>query len=327
MSKLDKIAGKLGQAVMRTAGRARQASLFVKVGLIAIGSAVIAIATFLDFPSTGPTGPQILGILAALIVAVGATFVMITEEDAPKNLALAQEAVEAAREAEARFEIVGELSGSINRLISLYQAQSVMRGVIERLASAGTASEDGVVKAMLKACERLLPITMEFAQADVWTIGIYKAVASPDEGKVDLKCVAHKRAIECSLEEARVWREGTGIAGVAYSNAREVIIPDLHAEGMKAVFGTNANKRREYDTDRYRSMVAVPIEVHGLDKPWGVVAATTDKPGHFSARERPGVKPDEGARALASMVALAVAVMRAKPATNSQVSDSATGTE
>jgi hypothetical protein len=299
----------------------------VKVGLIAIGSAAISIATFLDFPKTGPTNAQILGILAAIIVAVGAVFVIVTEEDAPKNLALAQEAVERARDLEARFEVVGELSGSIDRLISLYQAQSVMRGVIERLASAPDGSEDAVITAMLKACERLLPIAMDFAQADVWTIGVYKAVPSAEHGKVDLKCIAHKRAIDCSLDKARVWREGTGIAGVAYSNGREVIIPDLLAEGMKAVFGSPANEARDYDVERYRSMVAMPIDVYGLEKPWGVVTATSDNPGHFSAQERHGVKPEEGARALANMAALAVAVIRGKPATKKESDDSNVGTE
>lgn len=310
-TKLDELGTKVSGAVRDTAGRFRRASLFVKVALLAVGSAVIAIAQFTQFDlATGPSKSQMAGIIASLIVAIGAIFVVFTEEDAPRNLALAQDALEAARDAEARYEIVGELGASIDRLISLYSAQNVMRDVVERLAAAGGLSEDAVVVGMLKAAQRLLPIVMNFAQSDQWTIGIYKATPSAETGKVDLKCLASHRAIPCDATEARVWREGTGIAGVCYANGGEIVIPDLHAEGMRAVFGTNANEQRPYDDDRYRSMIAVPVEVHGLAKPWGVVAATSDRVGHFSTSALHGVKPEEGARVLASMAALAVAVVR-----------------
>jgi hypothetical protein len=324
---LNKLAGNVSTAVRETAGRFRRTSLFVKIALLAIASAVVAIAQFSEFDlATGPSKSEIAGIIAALVVAIGAIFVIITEEDAPRQLAIAQDAIEAARAAEARYDAVGELDEHIERLIALYNAQNVMRGVIEQQAAAGSLAEDRVVMGMMRAARRLLPIAMRFAQNDQWTIGIYKAVPSSEAAKFDLKCLAHHRAIECDPSEARVWREGTGIAGVCFTNGGDIIIPDLHAEGMRSVFGTAANEPRPYDSDRYRSMVAFPVKVQGLGRPWGVVTATSDRVGHFSAAEMRGLKPEEGARALSNMVALAVAVARKCATSSTEVGDSDEGT-
>jgi hypothetical protein len=76
---------------------------------------------------------------------------------------------------------------------------------------------------------------------------------------------------------------------------------------------------RPYDNDRYRSMVAVPIKVDGMEKPWGVVAATNDKTAHFNPPFGSGPKPDEGARALAGMIALGIAVSRRNAVTADSV--------
>jgi hypothetical protein len=301
------ITGEIG----KQAGRFGRASLFVKVVFIAIFSAVAGIAQFVQFPPTGPEPWQIVGIFASMIVAIGGVFVLITEQDATKQLSLAHKALEAARDAEARYEIIDDLESDIVRLIELFQSMSVMRSAIERLASAGISDENDIAAKILKASERSLAIAMDFAQSDQWTIGIYRAVpCTAEENRAWLECIAHKRAIECNPSEARRWKEGTGIMGVSYANGDEIIVPDLQADGMSAVFGTSANEPRAYDNERYRSMVAVPIKVHGMSKPWGVVTATNDRVGHFTPNDDTGVRPDEGARALAGMVALAIAVMR-----------------
>jgi len=323
-SALNDVSRNLSRAARDLARRSRRASLFVKVALLGIGSAVIAIAQFADFKENGPTPAQIAGIIAAIVVAAGAVFVVLTEEDAGSQLAIAHEAVERARDIEAAYESVGDLYSQMDRFISLYQAQSLMRGALERIAG-GRHSEDGAAKSVMQSVERLMPIAMNFAQADQWTVGIYQAVPSVHVGKAELKCIAHKRAIPCEPREARVWTEGTGIAGVAYANMVEVVVPDLQAEGMRTIFGTSANEPRDYDQERYRSMVAIPIKVHGLEKPWGVVNATSDQTGHFSSSSDEGLRPDEAARALANMVALAIAIVRSQR-TSSAPSDSESGT-
>ena len=308
---LSQLSNSLTDNFLKQARRFGRASLFVKVVLVSIFSLIAAIAQFAQFPDAGPEPWQIAGIGASLIVAIGGIFVIITEQDATEQLALAQKATEAAREAVSGYAIIDQLEADTGRLVELFQAMNVMRGAVEHLTTMKGADEDAAIARILKASERSLAIALDFAQYDQWTIGIYKAVPCPNEAnRALLKCVAHKRAIDCATDEARVWKEGTGIMGVAYSNGDEIIVPDLQADGMRAVFGTSANEARDYDGDRYRSMVAVPVKVEGMDKPWGVVTATNDRVGHFSTDAGAGVRPDEGVRVLAGMIALAVAVIR-----------------
>jgi len=67
--------------------------------------------------------------------------------------------------------------------------------------------------------------------------------------------------------------------------------------------------RGDYDPVRYRSIGAVPIRLAASDPPWGVVVATSSRPGHFAGKNKlGGVQPEEDIRALAGMVALAIAV-------------------
>lgn len=312
-SELQKFSKQLSTNIELQATRFRRTSLFVKVVLVAIGSAIAGVAQFLEFSDNGATTSQIVGIAACAIVAIGGVFVIVTEQDASSQLALAQKAIETAREAEAKYEVISDLEYQTYLLIELYQAMNVMRGVVEQVANLDKCDEVDLVAKLLKAAERSLVISMDFQQADQWTIGVYMAVPDPTQTtRAQLKCVALKRAIECKIGDTRVWDEGTGIMGVAYANGDEIIIPDLQAEGLSAVFGASGNETRAYDSDRYRSMVAVPIKVEGLAKPWGVVTATSDRVGHFTTRATTGVQPDEGARALAGMVALLVAVIRSK---------------
>jgi GAF domain-containing protein len=152
---------------------------------------------------------------------------------------------------------------------------------------------------------------MGFEQADRWTICVFYGDIDQREGRRVLRCVAHARAIECDISEARTWPEGVGVGGVAYANAREVIVPDLVDEAMGTVFDLG-DRKRSYDEERYRSLAAVPILVDRGEKPWGVVIATNDRPHHFNV-EGTGVRTVEAVRALAGMVALAVSVSRAAP--------------
>lgn len=306
--RLRELADEIGQIFVDRATKFKRASLFAKIALISIGSAFGAIAQFAQFPATGATGWQVAGMAASVIVAVGGIFVWLTEDDAPRELTVARNAVEKAREALLGYEELYAITAENERLVELIQAIYVMRSVIE--AAVGSARTDiELARLVLDACDRHLPIAMGFQQVDQWTIGIYKAEPTGD-GRSELVCISTKRAIPCEPKEARKWKEGTGIAGVAFSIRDEVIIPDLQTEGVSAVFGANANEVRTYDSERYRSMIAIPITVGKNDEPWGVVSATNDRVDHFSAFQGNGLTNHEGARALADMVALGVAVCR-----------------
>lgn len=170
-------------------------------------------------------------------------------------------------------------------------------------------TEEKLISTVLEACERSLPIAMGFSQSDRWTICIYKAKLQ-SAGPTILECIAHHRAIKCNLTSARKWESGTGIAGSAFANRNEIIIDDLQIPSLQAVFGTAANVAKPDDPTLYRSMVAVPVMVNGINEPWGVVTATNDRVDHFSLNRSLAIEASEAVRALSAMIALAVACFR-----------------
>ncbi len=312
MADLKNLAGDIARSFANKARLFHWASLAVKTVLVLFATLLAGIAQFAQFPPSGPTFWQIIGIAACLVAFIGSAFVIFTEQDSSAELKIAHDAVEKARELERDYEEIFDILDDNSRLVELYQSMTVMRGTIERLSNASVIDEDDAVEKLLRAAERSLVISMGFKQEHQWTLGIYKAVPDERPDRACLKCIAQKRAIECDISEARVWKEGTGITGSSYANGDEIIVPNLQIEGLKAVFGTSANTTRDYDNERYRSMIAVPVKVDGIERPWGIVTATNDVIGHFSAETVPGVGNEEGARALAAMVALAVAMLRSK---------------
>ncbi len=288
------------------------ASKFVK-GVLVLGGALVAgIAQFCTWPAGGsPDAAQITGILATAVVALGGFYIAFTEADAAKAVAVADKTMDAAQQMEAAFDEIDSFLDESGRLAETYQLCLTMRGALEQSAIGATGGADGLIGTLFDLASRPLTVATGFDQADRWTLGVYKAIPALEAGKMQLKTIAQKRAIECTLDDARVWPEGVGIAGICYTNGREIVLPNLRAEGMQGVFGPR-NLTREYDTERYVSMVAVPVKVAGRDRPWGVVVATSDQAGHFSTDSQPGFKNDEPVRALAAFIALAVAMMDAQ---------------
>lgn len=298
----------------KRARRFKRASLFVKAMFIAAGSGVMGITQYLQVEQ-GKTlaWTQLTGIAASVIVFLGAVFVLITEDDASEELATARRASEELREAQEAVDAYSAYDEIIDKQISLYQAIMVMRGVIER-AVVTDESISLAVSSLLSFTDRLLPVALGFAQADHWTICIYRAVPN-HAGRDKLICAAHNRAIKCDIADARAWEEGVGVSGIAYANRQEVIVPNMHAAGLGSVFNIAAGART-YDAERYRSMAVVPVKVDGRQKPWGVVVATNDRYNHFTLEEDVGLQTAEAVRAVAGMVALAVAVCKGDPDPN-----------
>lgn len=179
--KLKRRADEIANLFLARAGKFRKASLFAKIALISIGSAISAVAQFAQFPATGPTAWQIAGIGASLVVAVGGVFVWLTEEDAPKELSVAHAAVEKAREALLGYEEFYKVAEENDRLVYLVQSLYLMRSVIERAAEAKMA-DDRMASLILDACDRSLPIAMGFQQQDQWTVASTKRLDATTVG-------------------------------------------------------------------------------------------------------------------------------------------------
>ncbi len=305
---IDELKADVRQAKAGHARTVASSSKLVKGTLVVVCAGIAGVAQFWTFmPGKPPEPAQIVGIIATFGVILGGLFVLLTETDAATAIELADKALEEARNAEARFDGVDELFVSMDRLSETYQICLNLRGALEQAGVGSSGSLSDLVATMFGLVARPLSIAIGFQHADRWTIGVYQAHDPSLQGKAELRCIAQKRAIECKLHEARVWPEGVGIAGIAYSNAREVVIPDLGADGVQSVFGPR-DATRQYDVERYVSMVAVPIMVEGRDKPWGVITATSDRVGHFHGKPEAGFKTDEPIRAVGSFIALAVAI-------------------
>lgn len=311
MADLKTITGAISQALYERGIRLFRANQLVKVILTLGGAGLATAAQFLVIPK----GEQIstwgvVGLFAVGATLLGGLHTAFVEQDAAKQLALAQEAVEAAQDLRDQIDaFVDEFdqeNSSLNRAIELYQAQAAMRGAIEVYASAPTSGKDAahLADALLDVASRSLQLALDFKISEHWTLTIYRC-AKLDTGGRHLEPIATTRSTKCPLKDARRIPEGVGVAGICLARREEVIVPDI-SEARSGNMHEMGAQRIPHDIERYKSLVAAPIR-RG-DEIWGVVCATSSRPGHFVPDGAPGVRSDEAVRALASMMELAVAV-------------------
>jgi hypothetical protein len=301
------------QVALRFAERSTaqyKASLFVKIALVSLGTGVALVSQTVELATAnGAVSPwTIAGLAGTALLVIGGIYIYLTEQDASKALESARKALEAARSYEQErkdFEDnIARLGNEVTRGLELYNLIDVMRGAIEKSLDLPGASVVGILNTFLAAAKDSLLVALAHQPGDTWTTCIYQAGPDRESGKMILRCIAHDRSIPCDIAEARTWQEGIGVAGVAYSTAAEKIIPDMLAPELGTAFDLK-EKARPYDRQRYQSMIAIPI-MTGSTPPWGVVVATSSRPGHFSDKAVDGVSTSVPVRAIATMTALAV---------------------
>lgn len=313
---LEELAGQVAQRFRRRSSWLVRVSLFVKVALVALGSLVAIVAQYEIAPvGAGDAAWRVAGLAGAIVAGIGTIFVIFTEEDASSDLENARAAIEAARDHQTQsfelMESLGQYEMDLQRAITLYTAMSSMRGMLEQSIASRKQDLIAAIRDLLDGAKRPLSTALMFEQSAEWTLCVYRAELSSN-GKTGLRCIAHHRAIECDVSQARAWPEGVGVCGVAFAKNGEVVVPDMSDAGMTSVFGLSTSLTRPYDADRYKSLAAVPIRVNRDEKAWGVVVATSDEVHHFDNDEEPGLRTVEAVRALAGMVALAISVSRAR---------------
>lgn len=282
-----------------------EATRVVKGVLLIGGSLVAGVAQFADIPATGMKSSQIAGIVGCIAVFLAAVWSTLKDRDATEELRLAIQTQHEAEEAAKEIDGIAEVYGDVDRASNLIVANNLMRGLLEHACLGADLSYEDFVDRLLVAVKRELPLSMDLTGNNEWTICVYQTVTEAGE-KDKLKLISHARAIECGKDAARVWEEGVGVAGICYSTQQEIIVPDLQSEGVGTLFNVG-ERQRDYDASRYQSIIAVPILVDSLPRPWGVVTATSDRRNHF-VPDVEGIQPAEGARILAGTVALAVAI-------------------
>jgi hypothetical protein len=252
----------------------------------------------------------VIGLTGAATLAILTIVLAFIDHSAPRELELARNALEDARDLERRlqydYEGAEQEQRNLRRATELYSAMNSMREVIEQTAN--TRPDDiMLVQFLLAAGGRALMVASDFEISDHWTLLVYRTESAPEGPARQLRCVGGKRSIDCDLSEARLWPEGVGVGGVALSRGQEVLAPDLSKPELGTLYQSGA-LRRDHDAERYRSIAAVPIQIAGQKHPWGVVVATSDQANHFGVEQGPGVRTAEASRALAGMVALGVGI-------------------
>ncbi|WP_311273566.1 MULTISPECIES: hypothetical protein [unclassified Rhizobium] len=283
---------------------------FAKCSIILFG-ALSAVMQFWPSDVATISRPQFLGAIAAVLVAVIGTYLLFAERDAASMLSDANQALSHAIESESILvgyeQNIASLHHQINKFSELYVAMGNARNMYEGMALAGKKEENTLLQELLNINKRQLAASMEFETSDRWTVCIYKSHVS-ETGSRELRVVAHIRAIECDVKEARVWPEGVGFSGISLSTGEEIIVGDLTDPTVSQIYGAGGPKAKPNDSSMYRSVVACPIYIGDERKPWGIATATNDRANHFIDVDNIGVQNSEAVRALAEMAAMIVAL-------------------
>lgn len=301
----------------------RAAIFWVKLLLVSGGALLAGWASFFSggevivLDPSKWSGQQIFGVIGVLLVFLGAWFLLKTEEkpgaayDAHRALMRADEL---SSELDEAVQLLESYRVAAIGTTSLYVAYNGARGVLEQAALARVSDEVKLIRDCLWSMKQDLQISLLFESTHTWTICVYKCEFNDDDQHNYLRCVAHERSIPCDLGDARLWKEGVGVGGMALAKDGEVVAPDILSHGAGTIFRLEGDIVRRADLVRYRSMMAVPVSVDGDSKPWGVVLASCDQPEHFGAqggmREHMGLQPEEAVRTLAAVAALAIAICR-----------------
>lgn len=301
----------------------------VRFALIYGGAALSALAAVFYPEWKWPiTDVQIIGLVGAALVCLGGFFSIYTE-DSPKVLSDAQLAINHAESVKNGYEeaiaFAQQYEEAARRLSALYLATGAARNVLEQAASAKFADQNTLISSCLDAMHRDLRLALGFELSHVWTICVYERVTPQGGGSDILKCIAHDRTHPCDISKARTWKYGVGVGGMALARNSEVVAPDIQAPEAGSVFAVDGETVKDLDRDRYRSLIGVPVHVGEDADPMGVVVVTSNQPEHFGAEEVDGVAPEEGARALAGIVALAVALCRSNEAKSKAATKKTTG--
>jgi GAF domain-containing protein len=303
-----KVASKtITQALMSRANVLESFTTVFKVTTL-IGAFLIAVAKGADWPPS-------ITYAAAGAVFVCAVLNLIADKGASISLASARLALDRAIEGEAAAENNKRKNDAaeqayiaeLERLSHFQAAREFFRAIFEDVITAnGKLNEVDVIDRILKQARRALFMAHGFEMSDFYTICVYQRVVG-ENGRAELVCKANIRAIDCNLSQARSWPEGVGVAGAALAQRAEVVVPDLTAPELGSLY--NLPLKNKEDDKRYRSIVAEPILGDSSDELWGILIATSSKPGHFSLEDRSYVNVTQS---FAGMLGLAVKLVRAK---------------
>lgn len=171
--------------------------------------------------------------------------------------------------------------------------ESMLASLIGKLPTSDT------IDVMLDTARLRIAAACRFEASEYWAITVFTTDATTVEM---IKIAALWNDATTSAQTSRAWRRGEGITGVVWRNEGPVVIPDASLANMDANYPVPETKLRSHDARRYRSAAAYPVLVG--DQVWGVVTATSDRPGRFAAADPNAVEATHTVRDIASFVSL-----------------------
>lgn len=287
----------IGRLMSERAVRFAHFSRYAKMAII-LGSLAVAIAQCINLPTEGAGfWWRLAGIGGAILVSVVTGGLLFLDDDASTALDDARLALSAARRSQGLLKQFGELLRSYTRLTELQEATRLMTATLSDAAAAPNGA--GIHEELLRAAQRPLLAALALDGVQHFTLCVYQAKLNPGSAAT-LHLAAHRRTVECEISEARVWEEGFGAVGLAFTRRKEVIVPDTHSPELGSIYDLQPAKIE--DRERYRSIIATPIILDSDSVPWGIVVATSSEPNHFSAAE--DAIAIMGVRSFTQMVAL-----------------------
>lgn len=308
---LKDLADRIGFLFKNEAKDLRGESRIVKIILLVGGGVAAGVAQFIE---SSHSWPEWMGIGGVIAMAVGGFIGTLREQTTIEALEEARQALEVARTAETSYlyvqNYIGDLEDKLRRMAHLHTAQFSMREAVEQCINLPKKDEAGATEKVLASAKTLLRAAMDFQMDEQWTVSVYHAQQGND-GKVELACVAADRFDQRSADQTRRWPIGVGHTGSTYAKGDETVVPDLAALQLGTLDRLPNLYSHETDSQRYRSIAAVPINVLNDPTPWGVVVATSDRPNKFTLdHDQKGSLNAEVVRAFAGVMALAVATQR-----------------
>lgn len=320
----------------------------IQIGFVLVGATTTGICEVLlnidDLEDTSKAVLQTLWVVGIVAVLIGGLILVFVDQSAPDILAEADLALASARDSQRKLSqeaavresrlkrllqkaldgvneaeaTIADLADDIERkqaeglrLATLYSLtrSALLEGVeaaaLEQpLDDASRSRPAGVVlDSFCLFSNRLFGFLDEY-----WALSVLVPRACDDDVE-RLVCWATRRSLRHDEERShREWERGEGCAGLAWDSARECVLPDIDRERSLRIRQAN---RREKDSDRHRSLAAVPIVVGSTVV--GVLCASSSVPNRFvraTADEPIDVETDavEPLRAIASILAILFAL-------------------
>ncbi len=282
--------------------------------MVLVGALVAGACQFIKLDEQYMPWVQAAGIFGALLAFIGGFWINRADRHASEALQVADQALERAQLIEANAERVrrqaqqefGVLRSQFERTRQLTGLTNILREGIEKaITQLPTQNIKTDIDKLLRGVNRAILGSLGCKAGERWTLTIYR---EEDGVLVDMAVATVDLVAQLVPVPVRNWRVGHGFAGAAYDRDREIVLADAQTPSVLAMLNVPEGMLRTDDAIKYRSVAAVPIRVAGLEKPWGVVIATSDKPGRFDPSDNTeGALSAEAIRIFAGMLALLVA--------------------